>query len=172
MDMPFYTRSKYLKIIFNLSKKIKSTYPAVQAFPSGARVFCSQKRHVETRRERTKWGESKGEGLGAGREKRLGLGLASLPLPLFFFHPNTYTKGYYFYSPSPFLRHNIKDFGGFNSATINNQLSPAQITPALQTKNYYISLPVDLYCQSYGFPAKVRVTCDLEAVGSDGAVAW
>ena len=83
MDMPFYTRSKYLKIIFNLSKKIKSTYPAVQAFPSGARVFCSRKRHVETRKERTKWGESKGEGLGAGREKRLGLGLGFPPPPPF-----------------------------------------------------------------------------------------
>ena len=118
-------------------------------------------------------GRVKRRGVGGGKreEIRVGVRLPS-PSPLFFFHPNTYTKGYYFYSPSPFLRHNIKDFGGFNSATINNQLSPAQITPALQTKNYYISLPVDLYCQSYGFPTKVRVTCDLEAVGSDGAVAW
>ena len=117
-------------------------------------------------------GRLKRSGVGEGKreEKRVRVRLPS-PFPLSFFHPSTYPKGYYFYSPSPFLRHNIKD-GGFNSATINNQLSPAQITPALQTKNYYISLPVDLYCQSYGFPTKVRVTCDLEAVGSDGAVAW
>ena len=117
-------------------------------------------------------GRLKRSGVGEGKreEIRVRVRLPS-PFPLSFFHPSTYPKGYYFYSPSPFLRHNIKD-GGFNSATINNQLSPAQITPALKTKNYYISLPVDLYCQSYGFPAKVRVTCDLEAVGSDGAVAW
>ena len=117
-------------------------------------------------------GRLKRSGVGEGKreEKRVRVRLPS-HFPLSFFHPSTYPKGYYFYSPSPFLRHNIKD-GGFNSATINNQLSPAQITPALQTKNYYISLPVDLYCQSYGFPTKVRVTCDLEAVGSDGAVAW
>ena len=117
-------------------------------------------------------GRLKRSGVGEGKreEIRVRVRLPS-PFPLSFFHPSTYPKGYYFYSPSPFLRHNIKD-GGFNSATINNQLSPAQITPALQTKNYYISLPVDLYCQSYGFPTKVRVTRDLEAVGSDGAVAW
>ena len=30
-----------------------------------------------------------------------------------------------------FLRHNIKD-GGYNSTNINKQLSPAQITPAMQ----------------------------------------
>ena len=32
--------------------------------------FCSQKCHVDTPKERSKWGESKGAGEGAGREKR------------------------------------------------------------------------------------------------------
>ena len=117
-------------------------------------------------------GRVKRRGVGGGKREEIRIGVGfPLPPPFSSFPLTPTLRGSYFYSPSPFLRHNIKD-GGFNSATINNQLSPAQITPALQTKNYYISLPVDLYCQSYGFPAKVRVTCDLEAVGSDGAVAW
>ena len=68
MDMPFYTRSKYLKIIFNLSKKIKSTYPEVQAFPSGARVFCSRKRQLKLEK-RGQNGASQKE-RGWGREER------------------------------------------------------------------------------------------------------
>ena len=40
--------------------------PAVQAFFSGAWMFFSQKRHVESRKARRKWGESKGTGKGGG----------------------------------------------------------------------------------------------------------
>ena len=40
-------------------------------------------------------------------------------------------KGYYFLLSLIFLGHNIKD-GSFNSTNINNQLSPAQNTSALQ----------------------------------------
>ena len=47
------------------------TWPAVQAVSSGARMFCSRKRHGETRKEKRKWGESKGagRGRGVGRER-------------------------------------------------------------------------------------------------------
>ena len=48
---------------------LENPWPAVQAFSSGARMFCSRKRHAETQKR---------------GENRL---------------PSTYRRGYYFYSP-------------------------------------------------------------------------
>ena len=93
----------------------------MQAFSSGARMFCSRTRHVETQN----WEEKVGR-------------VFFLPSPLSFFHPSTYPKGYYFYSLFIVLHHNIKDCG-YNSTNTNKQLSPAQnranVPPAICFRN-------------------------------------
>ena len=48
----------------------------MQAFSSGARIFCLRKRHAEIRKERRKWARQKERGRGRGV-------------------PNTYPKGFY-----------------------------------------------------------------------------
>ena len=95
----FVFNSSVLRLLHHASyylRLVLSTQPAVQAFSPGTRVFSSRKRHPETRKERRKWGESKGAGQGTGSEKSI---FSPLPLPLSFFRLSTYPKGYYFYSP-------------------------------------------------------------------------
>ena len=83
----------------------------MQAFSSGAQMFCSRKRHVETSRREEEMGQIKGSGEGRGiggeREEK------SIFSPLF-------------------QCHKIKD-GGYNNTNTNmNKVSPTQNTPALQ----------------------------------------
>ena len=44
-------------------------------------------------------GRVKGSRVGAGKERRKQIFFLPSPSPLSFFHPRTYRKGYYFYSP-------------------------------------------------------------------------
>ena len=49
-----------------LTKSLNFVLACSAGFSSGAWMFFSQKRHVETRKARRKWGESKGTGKGGG----------------------------------------------------------------------------------------------------------
>ena len=116
----------------------------VWRFLRARECFCSRKRHVETPKERQKWGESRAVGEGAGRVPAYGVSqknsdigqvyFFSSPPPTFPSFTLAHTlKGLLFLLSPIFLWHKIKD-GGYNNTNLYKQLSPTQNTPALQAR--------------------------------------